>query len=147
MAGIIKSQAYCILEQDGRIMLTKDVDSNGYKLPGGAVEEDELIRDAAVREVKEEVGLDVNLIKLVTIQDYINPKPDHGHKIRFYFTAEVVGGVEHKREREVAEIKWVSKDELSQMTFEDFHIEKYYLAIQSYLRGKFVAVDIFADIG
>jgi 8-oxo-dGTP diphosphatase len=46
----------------------------GYALPGGFVDEGEWIADAAVREAKEETGLDVELVELFHV--YSNPARD-----------------------------------------------------------------------
>ena len=96
-----KLKAYCIIEKDSKILLVKDVGKDGWKLPGGFVEEKELIRSAAVREVKEETGYLVRLTGFVGVHEYI--KDDGTHVIRFHFASEIVGGNEKLREGEIAD--------------------------------------------
>lgn len=51
-----------VLNYDAEILLVKHP-SRGWELPGGQVEEKESIRLAAIREVKEETGIDIKLIR------------------------------------------------------------------------------------
>ncbi len=54
-----------IINEDGQILLLHSNKHNGYSIPGGTVEEEETIRDTAIREVFEETGADVIPIKIV----------------------------------------------------------------------------------
>jgi 8-oxo-dGTP diphosphatase len=68
---------------------------DGYDLPGGGVDMDELTTDALLREVKEETGLDVEIDELVTLRESFftfRRKGKHTHTIALYYTASVVGG-------------------------------------------------------
>src|SRR6202011_555214 len=54
-----------VVETDGLILLTKREDMHVWCLPGGAVDDGESIAQAAIREVREETGLTVELVRLV----------------------------------------------------------------------------------
>lgn len=56
--GTALTAAACVRDPDDRIALVKTAWSNGWVLPGGAVEPGEDPADAAAREVSEETGLD-----------------------------------------------------------------------------------------
>lgn len=56
-----------VLDDDGRILLVERADGNGLGLPGGFVDLREHVADAAVRETREETGIDVELLGLVGI--------------------------------------------------------------------------------
>jgi 8-oxo-dGTP diphosphatase len=63
---------------------------NCYAFPGGFVEIGETVEQAAVREAKEETGLDVALIKLLGV--YSDPQRDpRGHTVSITYLAEGTG--------------------------------------------------------
>ncbi|MEM5801968.1 MAG: NUDIX hydrolase [Candidatus Aenigmatarchaeota archaeon] len=60
-------------------------------LPGGFVEWGETVEQAAIREAKEETGLNVKIKKLLGV--YSNPKRDpRGHVVSIAFVAEPIKG-------------------------------------------------------
>jgi 8-oxo-dGTP diphosphatase len=80
--------------QDDSIVLIKrknDPFKNHWALPGGIMDENETIEETAVREAKEETGLDIKLTKLIGVFS----KPDRdprGRTISVLFSAIVTGG-------------------------------------------------------
>ncbi|MGQ0631950.1 MAG: NUDIX domain-containing protein [Sporichthyaceae bacterium] len=70
-------------DEDGRVLLVKPTYKEGWDIPGGYVNIGETPRQAAVREVKEELGLDIELGEPLVI-DWA-PHPDEGDKILFVF--------------------------------------------------------------
>jgi 8-oxo-dGTP diphosphatase len=62
-----------------------------YALPGGFVEEGERTEEAAIREAKEETGLEVEILKLNGV--YSDPERDpRCHVVSICYIAEAVGG-------------------------------------------------------
>src|SRR5690606_9966945 len=61
----------------GRVLLGRRVDNDLWALPGGAIDVGESGPDAAVRETKEETGLDIEIVGLVGV--YTDP----GHVIAY----------------------------------------------------------------
>jgi ADP-ribose pyrophosphatase YjhB (NUDIX family) len=64
--------AAVILDGQGRILLQRRSDNGLWGLPGGSVEIGETVRDAITREVREETGLTVEVVRLIGV--YSNPK-------------------------------------------------------------------------
>lgn len=82
----IVSAATIILNEQGEILLIKGP-RRGWEIPGGQVEEGESIKAAAIRETKEECGLDVDVIKFCGI--FQNVK---GSVCNTLFLAKRIGG-------------------------------------------------------
>ncbi len=70
-----------VLHESGQILLVRSYKwKNLLSVPGGHIEVGEQSEDAVRREVKEEVGLDVEPVKLLLIQQAIYPKNFTLHK-------------------------------------------------------------------
>jgi 8-oxo-dGTP diphosphatase len=94
---------------DSRIVLVRRAIEPGYGLwvfPGGYVDRGEEVRTAAIREAKEEAGLDVRLDGLVNIYSYPG-RP----LIVIVFAATAIGG-ELCHDEECLEVKLFAEDEL-----------------------------------
>lgn len=83
-----------IRRRDGSIVLVKRLNppfKNFYAIPGGFVEYGETAEEAAIREAKEETGLDVRIQRLVGV--YSDPNRDpRGHIVTIVYLAEEIGG-------------------------------------------------------
>jgi nucleoside triphosphatase len=61
-----------IVNKQGKILLTKSHKwFDKYTLPGGHIEVGETMKEAVIREVKEEVGLDVEVVEMLLMQEAI----------------------------------------------------------------------------
>jgi ADP-ribose pyrophosphatase YjhB (NUDIX family) len=56
-----------IFDGDGRVLLSERADGRGWNLPSGIVDADESPEEAVVRETKEETGLDVEVIRFISV--------------------------------------------------------------------------------
>lgn len=77
-----------IFDNQGRVLLVHRRDMDVWELPGGGVESGELPTEAAVREVREESGLEVTVERLVGV--YGKEAKD---ELVFAFVCRAVGGV------------------------------------------------------
>ena len=85
----------------------------GIAFPGGHVERGESFLSAAVREVKEETGLDVRDLRLCGTVDWENADNGERYVVLLYKTASFSGTL--LPETEEGSVFWASKAALSQM--------------------------------
>ena len=69
---LIPAASAVVVDIQGRFLLAWRRDNDLWTIPGGAMEPGEFIADTAVREVKEETGLDVEVVSLVGV--YSDPR-------------------------------------------------------------------------
>lgn len=112
-----------ILDQDQRVLMIRQhhVERHVWTVPGGAIEPGETSLDAAVREVKEETGLDVAIDKMIWHVEQLVP----GNEPRFVniFLATALGGnVEVGTDPErsddgqvIEEVRYLSREELAEV--------------------------------
>jgi ADP-ribose pyrophosphatase YjhB (NUDIX family) len=106
MAGIAVNVAVI---REGKILLTKRDDFETWILPSGGVEDGESVAQAAIREAKEETGLDVELTRLVGIYSRLGNMPGV-HAV--LFTAKPIGGEIKCQEGETIAVEWFAFDDI-----------------------------------
>ena len=84
----MRTGAFAIIFDDqGRVLLCHRRDFDAWNLPGGEVEENESPWDAAIRETREEVGVDVEIVRLTGL--YWKPRTG---ELVFNFEGRIIGG-------------------------------------------------------
>lgn len=73
-----------IADSEGRILVVNPTYKPGWELPGGVVETGESPADACRREVREELGIDVEVGELMCV-DYNRATPDYVESLMFLF--------------------------------------------------------------
>ena len=95
---------------NGRILLTRREDFEIWCLPGGQVDDGELLPEAAAREALEETGLAVELTRLVGV--YSRPNWLQGGFHLLLFAGRPVGGSLRLQPGEVIEARYFAPDAL-----------------------------------
>lgn len=73
-----------IRNADGHLLVVKPAYRKGWLLPGGIVEPNESPAKGLIREVKEEVGLNCGISRLVCV-DHVQTALNYGESIHFLF--------------------------------------------------------------
>jgi ADP-ribose pyrophosphatase YjhB (NUDIX family) len=89
--------AVCIRDGEGRILLLRRGGEDLWGFPGGAIEPGERADEAAVREVREEIGLEVEPVALIGVYSgpeyaFAYPNGDRVQPVTLFFECRVVGG-------------------------------------------------------
>jgi len=70
--SLVPAASAIVTDSEGRILLHRRSDNDMWALPGGVMELGESLADCAVREVREETGLEVEVVGVVGV--YSDPK-------------------------------------------------------------------------
>ena len=102
-----------VRDADGRILVVRTTYLGpGWMLPGGRVERSETPHAAAVRETREETGLDVRVSRLLLVEAH---RPS---SVSFVFDATMTGGSLEPQLGEIAEVGWLARDEIASSSAE-----------------------------
>jgi ADP-ribose pyrophosphatase YjhB (NUDIX family) len=118
--SIVVAVTVFVLDDDDRVLLIRRTDNGLWAIPGGAQDIGEYVAETAVRETREEAGIDVEVIGVVGI--YSNP-----HHVMAYsdgevrqqfsicFRARYLSG-EPATSDESSEVRWAERDELDDLS-------------------------------
>ena len=106
-----------------RVALISVGDKRRWQLPKGIVAPDESAEAAALREVREEAGIDTELIELLDKIEYWYVSRERGQPVRFhkyvyFYLLRYVSGDVRRHDDEVNEARWFEIDEaIAALTF------------------------------
>lgn len=122
--SIVVATSTYVTDADGQILMIHRTDNDRWSIPGGGMEIGETVSACAVRETKEETGLDIAITGLVGI--FTNPShvaayPDGEVRQQFSIClrGRVAGG-QITTSDESREVRWIGADQLDGL---DIHPE------------------------
>jgi ADP-ribose pyrophosphatase YjhB (NUDIX family) len=138
--SLVPAASAVVVDDDGRILLHRRRDNDKWALPGGKQELGESLAGCAVREVREESGLDVEVVSLVGV--YSDPKHvfayDDGEvrqELSVCFECRIVGGTLAVSD-ESHEVRFFDRTEVDHLPM----VDAIRLRLRDYLSGQVPAI-------
>jgi len=118
--SIVPSVTAVVVDNTGDLLLVHKTDNDLWALPGGGVDPGESVSEAVLREVLEETGMDVEVVRLSGV--YTNPRHvmayDDGEvrqQFSLCFVARLLGGT-LTTSSETSEVAFVPPERLDDLT-------------------------------
>jgi ADP-ribose pyrophosphatase YjhB (NUDIX family) len=121
--SMVPSVNVIVTDDQDRILLIRRTDNDNWAVPGGAIDLGESMVEAAMRETKEESGIDCQITGLTGI--YTDPKHvilytsnlEARQEFSIVLTARPVGG-QPTPSSETSEVRWVPRSEIDSYTMD-----------------------------
>lgn len=111
---VLKEMGAALITRDNKLLLVHNTKHNSLRIepPGGKKEQNESIEDCVIREVREELGVNIRLNGLFGV--YETSSPEGGFRVHMYF-AEITNGIISLQDNErdkITSYKWYLYNEL-----------------------------------
>lgn len=113
---MLPSAAGIVYDDHGRILFVRQRSDGVWSTPGGSLDPDELPAECAVREVREETGIETEVVRLLGViggptfvVEY--PNGDRTQYLSAVFECAVVGGSLRPDHDEVSEVAFLTEEE------------------------------------
>lgn len=140
--------AGCFIVRDNKILMVKEAKKQCYgqwNFPAGHVAENELVTEAAIREVCEETGCKVKLTGVLPISTLILKGKETVIVVKF--TADILDENIKFDTKEILDVKWIDIEEIKNMTNQE--LREYDMAIQDikdFEVGKIYPLELFNNV-
>ena len=105
-----------ILHREGKALIVRNHGEDVWDLPGGHLDYGEKPVDGAVREVREETGLEITDVRPFLIDDFVSVRNGKTLVLVVYTTQAPEGEVVPQAD-ELAEVRWVGCEDLPALQF------------------------------
>lgn len=86
---VFRPGAYAVIINDGKILLLSSKNTGKYWFPGGGIELAETLEKGMKREVKEETGIEIEVVKFLHFKElffYYDPFDEAYHNFLFFLS-------------------------------------------------------------
>jgi len=119
-----------IVFKDEKVLIGRRADNGAWQPVSGIIDPGEEPADAAVRECREEAGIEVRVTRLAHVQQVPRVVYANGDQVDYLdlvFRCDWVAGEPHPADRELTEVGWYGLGELVEV--DQTHVRKIALAI------------------
>jgi ADP-ribose pyrophosphatase YjhB (NUDIX family) len=123
---LLPSSSVLPIDKTGRLLLVRHTGHHdGWAVLGGAVEIGESPAEAAIREVREEIGVEVQLTRLLGVlggPDYevTYPNGDRTAYVTAAYEAKIIDGTPVADHDELSDVAWFTPEELPKLALSRF---------------------------
>ena len=122
----------------------KDVVFKMYNLPGGHLNPGEKVLDGLQREIREELGCEIEAEGMLAVYSIIE---EESHYINFVFLARVSNGVPRANTAEIYDAGWYSLDDIRGIPDDRIlYPRKFREVLSSYQSGSVFPLTVFHDM-
>jgi 8-oxo-dGTP diphosphatase len=140
--------AGCVVQESNRILMVQQgqgVAKGLWNFPLGMLENNEKILNAAIREVEEETGYKISISGLLGVYNFISINNDH--VIFFCYVGQVTTGILKYDNNEIINVKWLSFDEINELSDDKLKTHTLIRKVISDLKSKpILSIDIINDM-
>jgi 8-oxo-dGTP diphosphatase len=133
-----RPSVYGIIVNDGNVLLLNTVHTGTYSLPGGGIEIGETIENALKREVREETGIEIEIVNFFRFEEqffYYDPADVAIHSFLFFYLCRpktfAICNDDQVEDEAVEKPGWVEIKELEEQYFHN-HGQLILEALNSY---------------
>lgn len=106
-----------IYDNNENILIVKNIKGNSFYwgLPGGAVEGNETLEQAVIREVKEETGFNIAVDRLHSVREMLFEERGH-HALIITFYAKIIDGEININDpdHDIVEVRWANSETIKE---------------------------------
>ena len=106
-----------------QLLLVKPSYKDHWGIPGGVVDGDESPRASCIREIQEELGLEINKLQFLSVGYFANPNNNKGESLQFLFYGGVLTPEDIVKiklaESEISDYKFVNPNTVMTMVSQD----------------------------
>lgn len=106
-----------VFDEEGRILLIRRADDGLWAMPGGGFDVGETPAQGAAREVREETGVEVDVVDLIGVYDSRFCETISSLQLyMFVFLCQAVGTTEPSTPHEVTDVGWFARGDLPRLS-------------------------------
>ena len=133
---ILNCAGAAIIDGNNRVLLQKRTDKDCWSFPGGVMDLGESFEETAVREVREETGLDVTVQELVGVYSKYSDEYHNGDKsqpVLVLFKCSIIGGDLRCDGDETSELMYFDLNDMPELLNKQH--EDMFTDLKEYLKG------------